>query len=198
MRHTAYAVRRQLSCTSVFACRFVVCEEHWLSSFLRGCWLCCCCWRLRRWYVVVVLRRAGFLNRPYVCCFFFLFPFIDLFRSSEPCIVVFQVITLCCLSFTNYHKLLLQVIYPSLGWSSCFSWRSRRHDKSSRIPLSNFPGPSVWALGGDPEGLSPFQFLLCFDPFCDFVCKHFSRASLHVLNPVFQLIFLMCYPHHLL
>ena len=38
--------------------------------------------------------------------FFFHFPFIDLFCSTEPCIVVFQVITLCCLSFFICHKLI--------------------------------------------------------------------------------------------
>ena len=83
--------------------------------------------------------------------------------------------------------------FPSLGWSSCFSLRSRRYGKS-RIALGGFSGPSVRALGGDPQGLSPFQFLLCFDPICDAVCQHFfisfSRASFCLLNPIFQFIFL--------
>ena len=35
--------------------------------------------------------------------FFFLSPFIDLFRSSEPCSVVFQVISLCGMSFFVFH-----------------------------------------------------------------------------------------------
>ena len=67
--------------------------------------------------------------------FFFLFPLMDLFCSSEPCIVVFQVITLCSLSFFVFHKL-IQVVFPSLGWSSCSSLRSRRYDlsESCRLP----------------------------------------------------------------
>ena len=69
----------------------------------------------------VVCRRGveshwvGFLNRRY--------------RSSEPCIVVFQVVALRCMRFFIFHEL-VQVIFPSLGWSSCFSLRSRHHDKS--------------------------------------------------------------------
>ena len=68
--------------------------------------------------------------------FFFSFPIVDLFCSSEPCAVVFQDITLCCLSFFIFHKL-IQVIFPSLGWSSCFTSRSHRYDKS-RIPPGGF------------------------------------------------------------
>ena len=108
------------------------------------------------------------------------FPFIDLFCSSEPCTVVFQVTTLCSLSSFIFHKL-IQVIFPSLGWSSCFSFRPRRYHQS-RIPLGGFSGPSVWAIGGDSQRLSPFQFLLWFDdPICVIVCQHFSSASLALL-----------------
>ena len=95
------------------------------------------------------------------------------FSRSEPCIVVFQVITLFCLSFFIFHKL-NQVIFPPPGWSSCFSLRYRRYDKS-QTPLGSFSGPSVWALVGDPQGLSPFQFLLCFDPICDLVSTFFHQ-----------------------
>ena len=52
--------------------------------------------------------------------FLFLFPFIDPVCSSEPCVVLFQVITWCSLSFFILHKL-IQVVFPSLGSSSCFS-----------------------------------------------------------------------------
>ena len=117
-------------------------------------------------------------NMPRVLSFF-LVPFVDIFRSNRPRVLDLQISTLSSLNLFIFHKL-VQFISPSLGWSSCFSWRSRRHDKS-RIPLSGFSGPHVWPLGGDPEGLSPFQFLLCFDTICDVVCQHFSSASLALL-----------------
>ena len=87
--------------------------------------------------------------------FFFLFLFIDRFCSSEPCIVVFQIIPLCSLSF--------------------------------------FILPSVWTLADDPQDLSPFQFLLCFHPICDVVCRFFlctqssnSSSWLDVLSVSFS------------
>ena len=109
------------------------------------------------------------------------------FRSNTPCINVLHIITLSGFLFFIFHKF-IQVVSPSFGWSSCLSLRSRRCD-NSQIPLSGFSGPSVWVLGGDPEGLSPLQILLCFDPICDVVSQHlfisFVRASLYVFNPVF-------------
>ena len=62
---------------------------------------------------------------------------------------------------------------PSPGWSSCFSLRSRGHDKS-RIPFGGVSGPSVWAL-------SPFQFLLCSTQFVMLCVSFVSPASLAVL-----------------
>ena len=124
--------------------------------------------------------------------FFFLFPFKDLFISSEPCIVVFQVVALCCQSFFIFHKL-VQVTFPSLSWSSCFSLRSPQYDKS-RIPLSGVSGPSIWALGGDREGLSPFQFLCVSVFFHQLV----SRSSVCTQSSLLiALLGLMCYPYHL-
>ena len=169
-------------------CRFAVCEEHWVFAVNRsfvatddvvdvrhhvGGVTSWCCEELGSSIVDNVLRVS----------FFSLFPFKKLFRSSKPCVVVF--LSLLCVVF--FHKF-VQVIFPYLGCFSCFSLRSRRYDKS-RIPLSSFSAPSVSALGGDPEGLSPFQFVTCFDPICDVVFQHFfisfSRASFYVSNPVF-------------
>ena len=91
------------------------------------------------------------------------------------------------LSFFIFRKL-IQVVFPSLGWSACFPLSSCRDDKTW-VSLSGSSGPSVWALGGNPQGLSPFQSPLCFDPVRDVVCQHFfislSRASFHLLNPIF-------------
>ena len=57
------------------------------------------------WYVVVVLRRLGWVLQSsitcFVCCFFVLFRFIDLFRSSEPCIAVFQVVAFVLSEFLH-------------------------------------------------------------------------------------------------
>ena len=108
----------------------------------------------------------------------FFFPLVDVFRSNKHCIFVFQIITWSSLSFFIFHKL-IQIVFPHLGWSSCFFLSSSRGD---------------WALGGDRKGLSPFQSL-CFDTVCDAVCHHFSlvsqaRFSLCTQNPVFQFIFL--------
>ena len=72
---------------------------------------------------------------------------------------------------------------PSLGLISCYSWGSCQYDKSW-IPVGGSSGPSVWAFGGNSQGLSPFQFLLCFGPIDGVVCQHlfisFSRASFDV------------------
>ena len=54
--------------------------------------------------------------------------------------------------FCIFHKL-IQVVFPSFGWSSCSPLSPSRHDKRW-IPLSRFPGPSVWILGGCPQGIS--------------------------------------------
>ena len=104
----------------------------------------------------------------------------------------FQIITLSSLSFFIFHKL-IEVVFPSLGWSSCFSSSSCRYVKSW-VPLSSSSGPSFWALCGSSQGFSPFQFLLCLGPVCDVVCPHlfisFFCTSFCVLYPIFQLIFL--------
>ena len=75
-----------------------------------------------------------------------------------------------------------------LAGPSCFSLISRRYDKS-QIPLGDFSRPSVWALGGDPQGLSPFSFFCVSTQFvmlCFSIC---SSTSLNVLNPIFLFIF---------
>ena len=64
---------------------------------------------------------------------FFLCPFVDIFRSSEPCIIVFS-------DHYVVHKL-IQVVFPSLGGSSCFPLSSCRDDKSW-VPLGSSSGPS--------------------------------------------------------
>ena len=87
---------------------------------------------------------------------FFLFPFVDVHRSIKPCIIVLQIITLSGIRFFIYHKV-IQVVFSSLGWSSCSPLGLCRFDYH-RIPLSGFSGPSVWILACDPQCLSPFQF----------------------------------------
>ena len=79
---------------------------------------------------------------------FFLFPFVDVLRSHKPCIIVLQIITLSGLRFFISHKV-IQVVFPSFGWSSYSPLGFCRYDKA-QIPLSGFSGPSVWVLGGDP------------------------------------------------
>ena len=45
------------------------------------------------------------------------FPFVDIFGSIKPCMIVFRFITLSGLSLFIFHYL-FQVVFPSLGWSS--------------------------------------------------------------------------------
>ena len=106
---------------------------------------------------------------------FFLFPF-----------VVLQIITF--------------VVFPSFGWSSCSVFSLCRYEKP-QIPLNGFSGPSVWILGGYPQGLPPFQFLLRFKPICDVVCQYFSSASFVLLfcihtSLLSRLLGLLCCRHH--
>ena len=146
----------------------------------------------------MVLRGVGFLkSRQRASCIVFLsFPFIDLFRSSDPCSVVLQVVNLCCLSFFIFHKL-VQLIFPSLGWSSCFSLRSRRYDKS-RIPLSGFSGPSVWLWVAIRRACRHFCFCCVSTQFVMLCVSIFSRFSLCTQSGLLlHLLGLMCYPHHL-
>ena len=112
--------------------------------------------------------------------FFHSFPIHRSFCSNEPCIVVVQVTTPCSLSFFIFHKL-IPVIFRCLGWSSCCSLSSSRYDQSW-VPLGDSSGPSIWALDGNQQGLSPFQFLLSFDPILGCCMSAlFSSASLALL-----------------
>ena len=71
---------------------------------------------------------------------------------------------------------------------------------SGRLPISWLV--FLLALGGDPQGLSPFQFLLFFDTISDAVCQHFfisfSPASFYALksNLLNRLLRLLCCLHH--
>ena len=114
----------------------------------------------RRWWrdVWVICRRgvcaklgSSVFDNVLRLLFFLLFPSMNHFCSNEPCTVVFQVITLSSLSFFMFLKL-IQVVFPSLGWSFCFSLSSCRYDKS-RIPLGGFSGPSVWNFVWQFKGL---------------------------------------------
>ena len=64
----------------------------------------------RRWWrnVQVICRRVccAMLGSPAIdnmlrVLSFFRFPFVDFFRSNKPCVIVFQIITLCSLSFLH-------------------------------------------------------------------------------------------------
>ena len=124
---------------------------------------------------------------------FFLFTFV---AFNVPCIIVFQIITLSDFFSSSFTK--------SFMSSSCSPLSRCRCDKP-KIPLSGFSGPSVWPLGGDPQGLSPFRFLLCLDPIWNllqslsspdpvadvvsaFFISFFFNSS-HVFNTVFYIVF---------
>ena len=92
-----------------------------------------------------------------------------------------------------FHKV-IHVVFSSLGWSSYSPFCLCRYEP--QIPLSGFSGSSVWALGRAPQGVSSFQFLLCFNQICDVVCHQFFTsfvlASVFQFNPVCQTVFLAC------
>ena len=93
-----------------------------------------------------------------------------------------------------FHKV-IHVVFPSLGWSSCTPFCLCRFDEP-QFPLSGFSGSSVSALGRDPQGVQPFQFLLCFNQICDVVCHQFFTsfvlASVFQFNSVCHTVFLAC------
>ena len=106
----------------------------------------------------------------------------------------------CCLSLSFQSSAFIAAashVVSILAGLPAFSLSSRRYDKSW-VPLGSSSGPSLWALGSNSHGLSPFQFLLCLDPICDAVCQHFhepllrfSSSTLSNLLP--PLLGLMCF-----
>ena len=118
---------------------------------------------------------------------FFLSPLVAVFRDNKPCVICSSVPYFEWLRFlhlSQIHSSRLPIFWLVL----LLSFESVSNDKP-RIPLNGFSGPSVWALGGDLQGLSLFQFLLWFNPVCGVARQHvfitFFRASFYVFNPVF-------------
>ena len=89
------------------------------------------CCVLRRWYCGML--GSSVIDNMFSVSSFLLFQFAVIFRSNKPCIIVLQIITLSGLSFFIFHKL-IQVAFPSLGWSFRFPLSCCRADKS-RAPL---------------------------------------------------------------
>ena len=118
-----------------------------------------------------------------ITCFAYCISFIchvqTSFAGTSHCIIVFLTFSLSSLRFFIFHKF-IQVVFPSLGWSSGFSLSSCRNDKSWG-PLGSSSGQSFWALRGNSQGLAPFQFLLCLDPTCLLHVSICSSASLALL-----------------
>ena len=104
--------------------------------------------------LLVVVPSTSIVDNVFGVLSFFLFPFVDVLHSNKPCIFVLQIITLSGLRFFIFHNL-IQVAFPSIGWSSCFPLSLCRYDKS-RIPLGSFSGPSSLALCGNKESLTLF------------------------------------------
>ena len=76
----------------------------------------------------------------------FPFPLVNVFRSNKQGIIVLQITTLSGLSYFIFHKF-IQVVFPSLGWSSCIPLSSCRDDESC-VPLGSSTGPSfLWPFG---------------------------------------------------
>ena len=98
------------------------------------------------------------------------------FAATSHVLLFFQIITLSNLSFFIFHKL-IQVVIPSLGWSSCFSFSSCRYDKS----LGHFSFFGVSTQFGILYGSMFSSASLAFHFFC-------TLSTL--LTPVFGL---MCF-----
>ena len=64
---------------------------------------------LSSWSFVVM--GSSFVNTLLSVLFFFLFPFVNISRGGEPCIIVFQIAALCgfCVFFFFFRKLLSAV-----------------------------------------------------------------------------------------
>ena len=107
---------------------------------------------------------------------FFLFPTRrHFFRSNKPCITVCQIITFNSLGFFIFYKL-IQVVFPSLCWYSCFSLCSCRDDKSW-VPLGSSFGPSFWSLCAIRKAWRHFSFFCVSTQFVMLQVDIFSTAS---------------------
>ena len=95
--------------------------------------LCRCC---RRDVVSCWVLRSSMTSLAFCL---FVFKFLDMFRNNRPCLTVSQILTSSGLSFFIFHKL-IQVVFPSPGWSSCFPQRSGRDDQSRSSFWSIFLG----------------------------------------------------------
>ena len=126
------------------------------TSTASSSWCCCC------GVLLVFVSGSSSVDNVLGVLSFLRFPFVDCLRSNKPCTTVLQIRTLNDLRFFIFRKI-IQVVFPSIGWSSCSPLGLRRCGKHP-IPLSGCFGPPLWILGGDPQGLSPLQILVCFNP----------------------------------
>ena len=100
----------------------------------------------------------------------------SLLRPYLPHVLLFlQIIALSGFGFFIFHRF-IQVVFPSVGWSSC-SPLSLSRDTESWIPLGSFSGPSFLALCSNSDSVAPCQFSLSLDRVCDVYVSSFSSVS---------------------
>ena len=87
----------------------------------------------------------------------------------------------------------MQVFFPSLGWFSCSPLGLSRFVEYW-VPFGRFSLPSFLALCCNSQGLSPLQFLLCFNPICDAVVSAFFDQLLSCF--LLCVLGLLCCLHH--
>ena len=78
--------------------------------------------------LLVVVSASSFSDAVFGVLSFF-FPLVDVLRSNEPFILVLQIIILSGLRFIIFHKV-IQIVFPSFGWSSCSPLSLCRYDKT--------------------------------------------------------------------
>ena len=126
--------------------------------------------------LLVVASGSSIIDIVFGVLSFFLLPFVDVLRSNKPSIIVLQIITLSGLRFFISHKV-IQVVFPSFGWSFLLSCQS----------LST--GPSVRILGWRSASLVAISSSSVFQPNLRCCMSAFFisifRASFYAFNPVF-------------
>ena len=152
-----------------------------ISVFL--CLSPCVCLRVVMWCCV---GSCCSFDRVCEC----IFSFVDVLRNNKPCVVVLQIISLSGIRFFIFDNV-KHVVLSSFGWSFCSPLSLCRHPKP-QIPLSGFSDPSVWALGGDPQGSPPLlSVMLYVSIFHQLLSRFFEVLNSDFLTPLRGL---MCFP----
>ena len=173
----------------------------------------------RRWRDVQVICCCGVVQcwvlQSSITCFAYCLSFFfptrrHVFRSNKPCITVCQIITFNSLGFFIFYKL-IQVVFPSLCWYSCFSLSSCRDDKSW-VPLGSSSGPSfcLCVQSARLGAISVFSVSLpnlwcCTSTFSQqLLLRFFSSTPSNLLTPLLAwcaFLYLSemkyCYPGHI-